>query len=84
MGNKSLSTTILQKDTILTGFFIEKENNIRTEFETIELDGNSIVCKYNWGGHDVSLVLEADTVNPDKMSGKFMKLFKVEAVRKES
>lgn len=84
VGDRLLSTTIEQKDTILTGFFIDIENKNTTQFETIEVDGNAITCKYNWDGHDVSLVLKADTANTEKMSGKFMKLFKVEALRKDS
>ncbi|TLX73500.1 hypothetical protein E9993_15425 [Labilibacter sediminis] len=80
VGDQLLSATFSMQDTILTGSFIDSENNNIT-FDKIEIEGNEMVCSYVWDGHNVKFNVEMDPNNPNILKGRFMRLFKVEAVR---
>jgi len=75
-GDKLLTTYLTPKDSILKGYFVET-NGGRTELATIEVNGNKMKCKFNWGGHNVSYKVELDEQSPNLMNGRFLNIFKV-------
>lgn len=81
VGDQLLSATFAIKDTVLIGSFIDSEN-VNVLIDEIEIEGNQMKCSYNWDGHDVNFKVEMEANKPDSLQGRFMRLFKVEGVRK--
>jgi len=82
-GDQRIATTIEEQDSLLTGFFTDASGET-INFDTIEVEEDEITFKFNWRERDVHFVLESDSLEADKMQGKFMMFLKVEAVRKNS
>lgn len=83
VGDQSINATFEIKDTLLVGSFIDAENNNIT-FDKIEIEGNKMMCSYVWDGHKVNFNLASVAQSRDSLNGRFMKLFKVEAVRQNN
>ena len=81
VGDQSLDATFVIQDTILVGSFVDSENN-NIKFDKIDVEGNEMVCSYVWDGHKVNFSLASESNSPDSLSGRFMKFFSVDAVRK--
>ena len=81
VGDQSLDATFVIQDTLLIGSFIDSENN-NIKFDKIAIEGDEMVCSYVWDGHKVNFSLTAEANSPDSLSGRFMKFFRVDAVRK--
>jgi len=82
VGDKKMTTYLTPKDSVLTGYFTE-DNGGRTDFSEIEVSGNEMICKYNWGGHNVSYIVEMNEATTDTFEGRMMGFFKVKGIKKK-